>query len=107
MKRFLSVSLLLVLSIFLAPTVSTKFDAVAGRTQAGNALSPECSCGVPGPPCYDENSWQLCNDENGMTLESSAPQKKSKSAGEKAPYDGGSVVLTIFVVAYLLRRFLI
>lgn len=84
---------------------SAKYNALAGRVQSGNLASAYCPCGVEGPPCYEENTWQLCNGEGGM--QSQAPPSDDKSTKDTAPVDAASLGLVIFVAAYLFRRFII
>jgi hypothetical protein len=106
MKRFLSVCFLVVLSILLTPLFSDHYSAKAGRIGAGNIQSAYCDCGLPAPPaCYEDGTTQLCSTEYGGNLKQAAPTD-TKSPKNTLPVDGASLGLTIFVAAYLFRRFI-
>src|ERR1051325_6295400 len=85
--------------------------AQAGRTQMGNILSPECTCGVSGQVCYDENNnWQRCDGEYGMASmrsEGKVSKPSSLPTGKTRDFDAGSVGLFVLLTAFLLRRFIL
>lgn len=99
MKKFLSICLFVVLSILLTPVFSNQYNAVAGRVQAGNSLSPECDCNTSTGPCYE--GTERCDPAR------SSQQATEQSTNSTAPVDGASIGLMLFVSAYLLRRFLL
>ena len=84
--------------------------AQAGRSVMGSAASPECTCGLKdGVPCYDESTWQRCDGDLGLMMESSAKQKSksvSLPSGRSRDVDAGSLGLFVLVTALLLRRFI-
>jgi hypothetical protein len=108
MKRFLSVFLFVVLSIFVAPIFSANYSALAGRVQPGYHSEP-CDCNVQGSlPCYEldlNNVWQRCDGDFGIGGRSPSPDEKSTKS--TTPVDPTSLGLMIFVAAYLFRRFIL
>jgi len=100
MKRFLSISFLVLLSILIAPTVTTKFDASAGRTAVGAGLGEYCPCGVSGPACYEESTGERCD------CAGSPNPPVECSAGRATSPDYGSAILIGIAVLYLLKRFI-
>jgi hypothetical protein len=105
MKRFLSVFLFVVLSIFVAPMFSDHYSALAGRTLAGGAAGEYCDCNESDPPCYYDNSNQLCNGDG--NLQTQAPTPVEKSTKSTSSVDPTSLGLMIFAAAYLFRRFIL
>ena len=81
--------------------ISTSFDAVAGRTQAGYG-GEECACGLPAPPiCYDEATWQRCDTGSGYMVASSEGDESKTS---DVPVDYTSGILMLLVAAMLTSR---
>lgn len=108
MKKIFA-ALVILLGISFLPTLSFQFSAHAGRTNMGDALSPECSCGVPGPPCYDENTWQLCNDPHGIVLDASRVAGRAKparpySTGDSSSPDYSVVAFGAVTLMFWLKR---
>ena len=101
MKRFLSICLFVVLSILVTPSISTKYNAIAGRTLAGGAAGEYCDCYLPVPPvCFEEGSPQPCSTNNRPVQE--LPNNKP----EPTDVDAGSLGLLFLTALYLFRRFI-
>ena len=85
--------------------------AQAGRSQAGDAESAYCDCGLHnGVPCYNEITWQRCDDDNGLVMENSKTKTSRQaplSSGKTRDIDAGSLGLFALVAALLLRRLII
>jgi hypothetical protein len=75
---------------------SNHYNAVAGRTQMGDAA---CDCDDAEPPCYEGDT--LCNGPLRATIEN-----HTNSIDDTTPIDGASIGLMLFVSAYMLWRFL-
>lgn len=90
----------LVMTVFVACFIFlSSSTGLAGRTQYGNIASPECPCGVPGPPtCYDQDTWQLCSGDGqvGGRTASAPPETKSDATS--------SIGMLLFTAFLILRR---
>jgi hypothetical protein len=101
MKRFFSVCFLVIFSILLTPSISTKYNALAGRMLQGGAAGEECDCRSLGPPdCYDEGSPQPCNGNQ------RSPQEPTNNKSKPTDVDAGSLGLLFLTALCLFRRFI-
>lgn len=104
MKRFLSISLFVVLSILLTPIFSNHYNAVAGRVTQGNVVSPACDCGHPGQCYSDYIPYEFCGYEGYLSRPASSPDTGTT---DNKTSDSTSLGLIIFATVYMFRRFLV
>jgi hypothetical protein len=106
MKRFLSVCCLVIFSILVAPSLSTNYDAIAGRTVLGGAAGEYCPCGQPAPPvCYYDTEDVICSG-NGNGNGDQPLRQSTDSKSEPTSVDAGSIGLLFLTALYLFRRFI-
>jgi len=78
-----------------------KYNALAGRTVAGDGAGEECECTRDGPPaCYEEGSPQPCNGNQ------RSPQEPTNNKSKPTDVDAGSLGLLFLTALCLFRRFI-
>jgi hypothetical protein len=93
-----------IFSILIAPSLSTKFNAIAGRTLAGGAAGEECQCGLASPPdCYYDGTTQQCN-EGATAMQQPTEKQSEENQSDSKDLDAGSVGLFFLTALYFLRR---